>query len=104
MLHQVDFENCCNYAFLKIRLLNLLIKTENGQIAAPSAKHFWQDLVLQEHLNVEYDLKGKIDMIIDGGSCEFGLESTIVDVSGDVPCLLRPGSITLGCLEMFLGE
>ena len=72
-------------------------------IAAPSANTSGRPSPTRAS-HVEYDLKGKIDMIIDGGSCEFGLESTIVDVSGDVPCLLRPGSITLGMLREVLGE
>jgi L-threonylcarbamoyladenylate synthase len=43
-------------------------------------------------------------MIIDGGGCEFGLESTIVDVSCAVPCLCRPGSITPDMLREVVGE
>lgn len=44
--------------------------------------------------HVAADLDGRVDYIIDGGGCEIGLESTVVDVSGDVPELLRPGKIT----------
>ncbi len=40
------------------------------------------------------DMNGRVDYIIDGGSSEIGLESTVVDVSGDVPEILRPGKIT----------
>lgn len=50
------------------------------------------------------DLYGKIDAIIDGGHSKFGLESTIIDVSGDVPMVLRPGSITLEMLRDVIGE
>ncbi len=67
-------------------------------VAAPSANTSGKPSPTRAS-HVEYDLNGKIDMIIDGGSCEFGLESTIVDVSGDTPCLLRPGSITLEMLK-----
>ena len=67
-------------------------------IAAPSANTSGKPSPTRAS-HVEFDLSGKIDMIIDGGSCEFGLESTIVDVSGSVPCLLRPGSITLEMLK-----
>ncbi len=67
-------------------------------IAAPSANTSGKPSPTRAS-HVEFDLNGKIDMIIDGGSCEFGLESTIVDVSGDTPCLLRPGSITLEMLK-----
>ena len=41
-------------------------------------------------------------MIIDGGSCEVGLESTIVDVTGKKPVILRPGGITKKCLKKLL--
>lgn len=40
------------------------------------------------------DLYGRIDAVIDGGDCDYGLESTVLDVSGEVPILLRPGSVT----------
>ena len=42
--------------------------------------------------------------MVDGGSVGIGLESTIVDVSGDVPVMLRPGAITLEMLRETLGE
>ena len=67
-------------------------------IAAPSANTSGKPSPTRAS-HVEFDLDGKIDMIIDGGHCEFGLESTIVDVSGNVPCLLRPGSVTLEMLK-----
>lgn len=89
--------------FPENKVANLLIKTASMPIAAPSANTSGRPSPTRAS-HVEYDLKGKIDMIIDGGSCEFGLESTIVDVSGDVPCLLRPGSITMGMLREVLGE
>jgi L-threonylcarbamoyladenylate synthase len=40
------------------------------------------------------DMTGRIDAIIDGGSCDVGVESTIVDASRDIPVLLRPGGIS----------
>lgn len=72
-------------------------------VAAPSANTSGKPSPTRAS-HVEYDLKGKIDVIIDGGSCEFGLESTIVDVSGDIPCLLRPGSITLEMIRELIPE
>ncbi len=71
-------------------------------VAAPSANSSGRPSPTRAS-HVEFDLKGKIDMIIDGGHCEFGLESTIVDVSKDRPCLLRPGSVTVEMLEDMLG-
>ncbi len=72
-------------------------------IAAPSANSSGRPSPTRAS-HVEFDLKGKIDMIIDGGHCEFGLESTIVDLSSDKPCLLRPGSITVEMLKDVLGD
>jgi L-threonylcarbamoyladenylate synthase len=43
---------------------------------------------------VREDLEGKIPFVIDGGACEVGLESTVLDVTGDMPVLLRPGAVT----------
>ena len=50
------------------------------------------------------DLNGKIDAIIDGGDCNVGLESTVIDVTEDIPKLLRPGGITYEQLCDILGE
>jgi len=48
-------------------------------------------------------LGGKLDMILDGGPCRVGIESTVVAVSGDTPRLLRPGTITRAQLEALCG-
>lgn len=86
------------------KVANMFIKTAGTPIAAPSANTSGRPSPTRAS-HVEFDLNGKIDMIIDGGHCEFGLESTIVDVSDDSrPCLLRPGSITLGMLKEVLGD
>lgn len=53
---------------------------------------------------VAEDLDGRIDMILDGGEIEIGLESTIVDLTEEVPMILRPGYITKEMLESVLGE
>ena len=47
-------------------------------------------------------LAGKIDLILDGGPCEDGLESTIIDCSGSTPVLLRPGGIVRAAIESAL--
>jgi L-threonylcarbamoyladenylate synthase len=49
------------------------------------------------------DMDGRVDMILDGGSCDVGLESTVVTLAGDVPRLLRPGGVTLEQLLEVLG-
>jgi L-threonylcarbamoyladenylate synthase len=51
---------------------------------------------------VHAGLAGKIDLILDGGPCEDGLESTIIDCSGAAPVLLRPGGIARGAIETAL--
>ena len=50
------------------------------------------------------DMDGKIDGIVDGGPCAVGVESTIIDLTGTPPRLLRPGGVTLEELEDVLGE
>ncbi len=54
-------------------------------------------------LDIE-DMDGKIEMVIDGGAVGIGVESTIVDVSGEIPTLLRPGAITIEMLRETLGQ
>lgn len=89
--------------FPENRVAQALITSSGTPIAAPSANTSGRPSPTRAS-HVEFDLSGKIDMIIDGGACEFGLESTIVDLSGEVPCLLRPGSITLEMLRDVLGR
>lgn len=75
-----------------------LIETSGVYIAAPSANVSGRPSpTMAQH--VAEDLTGRIDMIIDGGQVEIGLESTIIDVTGDVPIILRPGFITKEMLE-----
>ncbi len=50
------------------------------------------------------DLENKIPLIVDGGSCSVGLESTVVDLTGEEPILLRPGGITAFQLEEVIGK
>lgn len=80
-----------------------LIKESGAYIAAPSANTSGRPSpTLAEH--VYEDLNGKIDMILDGGMVQVGIESTIVDLTEDVPVILRPGCITKEMLEEVLGE
>ncbi len=71
----------------------------SARISPTSARHVYEDM------------QGRIGLIIDGGACDVGIESTIVDLSGDTPIILRPGAITpqmladaLGRVETFAGE
>lgn len=54
--------------------------------------------------HVTEDLEGRIYGIIDGGHCEEGIESTIIDMTGSVPIILRPGTITKEAIEEEIGE
>lgn len=50
------------------------------------------------------DLNGRVPLVVDGGPCEVGVESTVITVAGDQPALLRPGYVTKEQLEAALGE
>ena len=80
-----------------------LIEAAGLPIAAPSANTSGRPSPTEAR-HVAEDLGGKIDMILDGGAVAVGLESTIVDLSGSVPTLLRPGEITVEMLEEVLGK
>lgn len=80
-----------------------LIKTAGIPVAAPSANSSGKPSPTRAS-HVEFDLNGKIDMIIDGGPADWGLESTILDVSVDRPVLLRPGAVTKEMIEEIVGE
>jgi L-threonylcarbamoyladenylate synthase len=54
--------------------------------------------------HVMEDFNGKVDIIIDGGKSEIGLESTVLDVSKDIPIILRPGMVTKEMLETVVKE
>lgn len=80
-----------------------LIRAGGGYVAAPSANTSGRPSPTKaEH--VAEDLNGKIDMIIDGGTVDIGLESTIVDLTDGAPTILRPGYINQEMLEQVLGE
>lgn len=82
---------------------NRLIALAGVPIAAPSANTSGRPSPTTAW-HVREDMNGRIEMIIDGGPVGIGLESTIVDVSGDVPTLLRPGAITMEMLEEVVGH
>ena len=80
-----------------------LIKTSGVYIAAPSANISGKPSPTKaEH--VIHDMNGRINMIIADDTVDIGVESTIVDLSEDVPTILRPGFITKKQLEDVLGE
>ena len=84
-------------------IAKILIRLAGVPVAAPSANtsgrpspttadHVWQDM------------NGKIDMILDGGAVGIGVESTIIDVSGEEPVILRPGAVTQEMASSILGQ
>ena len=70
-----------------------LIEAAGGFIAAPSANLSGRPSPTQAR-HVIADMDGRVDMILDGGDCAVGLESTILDISDAHPQILRPGTIT----------
>jgi L-threonylcarbamoyladenylate synthase len=80
-----------------------LLQTFGSGIAAPSANRFGHiSPTRAEH--VWQELGNSVDLILDGGDCEVGIESTIVDVSGEQIKVLRPGIISAVQLSLVLGE
>lgn len=79
------------------------LKFVNLPVAAPSAN-------ISKHVSptsarhVYADLKGKIELILDGGSCTGGIESTVVDCTGGIPVVLRSGLVTREMIEMVAGD
>jgi L-threonylcarbamoyladenylate synthase len=79
-----------------------LLRAFGGGIAAPSANRFGRiSPTTAEH--VRSDLGDEVDLVLDGGPCDVGIESTIVDLSRANPVLLRPGRITAAELAEVLG-
>ena len=70
-------------------------------IAAPSANRSGRPSPTTA-AHVLQDMEGRIPLILDGGPCAVGVESTVLDLSGDVPCILRPGGVTREMLQQVL--
>lgn len=83
-------------------LLKLLNELNSG-VAAPSANPY-KKISPTTAEQVLYGLSGKIAAVMDGGPCEVGLESTILDLTSDVPRILRAGPITKAEIEAVLGK
>ena len=80
-----------------------LIRAGGGYVSAPSANTSGRPSPSTAQ-HVADDMTGKIDMIIDGGSVEIGVESSILDMTVEPPMILRPGAITKEMLEEVIGE
>ena len=84
------------------RIAAAFIRAGGGFVAAPSA-NVWGRPSTAPAANVEEDLSGRIEMILDGGQAVIGLESTIVDMSVEPPVILRPGAVTEEMMEAVIG-
>lgn len=80
-----------------------LIAASALPLAAPSANRF-QRVSPTTADHVLADLDGRIDAILDGGPCPIGVESTVLDLTGQVPLILRQGAVTPEQLRQVLGE
>lgn len=98
----------CGLSTLAVRIpshegAQAFLRTTDIPVVAPSAN-------LSKHVSptaarhVYDDFNGKIPLILDGGDCIGGIESTVVDVTGDTPVILRPGLITREMIESVCGR
>jgi L-threonylcarbamoyladenylate synthase len=84
------------------RVARALIAAARIPIAAPSANLFSRPSPT-DAAHVLADLNGRIDMIVDAGPTEVGLESTVLDLSQDPPVILRPGAVGIEMLRTVIG-
>lgn len=80
-----------------------LISACGFPIAAPSANSSGKPSPTSA-LHVKEDLDGKLPLILDGGECKIGIESTVLSLAEDKPLLLRPGAVTKEMIEEVIGE
>jgi L-threonylcarbamoyladenylate synthase len=80
-----------------------LIRYSTGAVAAPSANPFGY-LSPTNAIHVQEQLGSRIDFIIDGGRSSIGVESTVLDITEEPPCLLRPGGIPREVIEALIGH
>lgn len=83
-------------------LAQALLHAFGGGVVGPSANRFGHvSATTADHVRQEFG--NTVDVVLDGGACEVGIESTIVDLSGVKPAVLRPGWITAAQIESALG-
>jgi len=80
-----------------------LIRQAGIPIAAPSANLSGRPSPTTAQ-HVLHDLKGRIPLILDGGKADVGLESTVVDMTGEIPVILRPGGVTREMMIQVIGQ
>ena len=86
-------------------LLQAFIKSGGKGVAAPSANRFGNvsPTTAQAVVAELSDYLADTDQILDGGACDVGVESTIIDCTGDVPRILRPGAVTAQMIQESTG-
>ena len=86
-------------------LLEAFVRAGGKGVAAPSANRFGNvsPTTAQSVVAELGDYLADGDQILDGGSCDVGVESTIIDCTGDTPKILRPGAITVEMIEQSTG-
>lgn len=80
-----------------------LLRAFGGAVAAPSANRFTQ-VSPTSAAHVVSALGDRVEYILDGGDCDVGIESTVVDLTGNTPTILRPGMISAAQLSAVLGQ
>jgi len=80
-----------------------VLRSFGGGLAAPSANRFGRTSPTTAQ-HVRDDLGGAVDLVLDGGPCSVGVESTIVDLSAGAPAILRPGGLPREEIERVLGR
>lgn len=80
-----------------------LIKAAGTPIAAPSANTSGLPSPTKAKHVID-DMTGKIDAVISGEDCDFGIESTVITLAGEIPTILRPGAVTKEMLEAVIGK
>ena len=80
-----------------------IIKLSGVPVAAPSANLSGSPSPTNA-AHCKDDMLGRVDMIVDGGSCDVGLESTVLSLACDPPRLLRPGAVTVSQIEKIIGK
>ncbi len=79
-----------------------LLKKFDGPLAGPSANRSMRvSPTTADHVYAE--LGDHVDLILDGGACRVGIESTVLDLTADVPTILRPGAVTQQQIEEVIG-
>ncbi len=79
-----------------------IIRLSGLPIAAPSANLSGSPSPTEVQHCID-DLTGRVPAIVDGGSCTFGVESTVITLAGEQPRLLRPGAVTLEEMQQLIG-